>query len=263
MIQRRNLLLGTTALAAALSGCATRATDKPAFVLVHGAWHGAWCWDRVRPLLSSAGHAVHTPTLPGQGERAGELSGLIGLTTHIDALGAYIESLHTGPVVLVGHSYAGSVISGVADSMPSAIRRLVYLDAIILDSGESLRSIVPPASWERLEGLAREHGRGVGIPPLPLAAFGVTAPEDVAWVGSRLTLQPLATFSQPLALRAPLGNGLPKTYIDCNQPAMATQARFKDRVRGRADWGYETLATGHDAMITAPQALASLLLKLG
>lgn len=261
-MNRRDAVLTLSSLAATLPGCATRAPDKPAFVLVHGSWHGAWCWDRVRPLLAQAGHAVHTPTLPGQGERADELSASINLSTHIDSLAAFIEAQRTGPVVLVGHSYAGCVISGVADRMPSAIRQLVYLDSLVLDNGESVGGNIPAANWEGLLALARQHGRGIGIPPLPLAAFGVIAPEDVAWVGNRLTLQPVGTFSQPLALRKPAGNGLPKTYIDCNQPTMASLVGYKAKVRGRTDWRVETLATGHDAMIMAPQALANLLLKL-
>jgi len=261
-MNRRDAVLTLSAAAATLSGCATEAPNKPAFVLVHGAWHGGWCWDRLRPLLAAAGHAVHTPTLPGQGERAGELSASIDLATHIDALAAYIDAQHASPVVLVGHSYAGFVISGVADRMPSAIRKLVYLDSLVPDSGHSVSSDIPAANWDGLLALARQHGRGIGIPPLPLAAFGVATPEDVAWVGNRLTLQPLGTFSQALALRNPLGNGLPKTYIDCNLPAMASLAGYKGKVRGQPGWRVETLATGHDAMVLAPKALADLLLGL-
>ncbi len=116
------------------------------FVLVHGAWHGGWCYARVAGLLRARGHTVFTPTLTGQGERAHLLSGSINLSTHIeDVLGVFaFERLDD--VVLAGHSYGGMVITGVADRIPERIRALAYLDAFVPENGQSLFDIYIPAT---------------------------------------------------------------------------------------------------------------------
>ena len=258
----RRTALGSLA-AAALAACGTPATrrDVP-FVLVHGAWHGAWCWDRVVPLLQAERQVVYTPTLPGMGERAAELSADIDLEAHIADIVHYIERRDLRDVILVGHSYAGLVISGVADRLgPARLRRLVYLDALVLDGGQSMASFLGPA-WARFADAAREHGGGIAVPALPPAAFGVLEPQDQAWVAPRLTPQPVHTFDRPLMLQHPLGNGVPKVYIDCHSPGMPGVAPFKAKVRAQPGWvAYESLATGHDAMVTQPSGLAQLLLK--
>lgn len=258
----RRTALGLLA-ASGLSACGTQSTGREVpFVLVHGAWHGAWCWERVAPLLQARQRAIHPPTLSGMGERAAELSVAIDLDTHIADVAQYIEQRDLRDVVLVGHSYAGLVISGVADRLgPARLRRLVYLDALVLDSGQSLASFLGPG-WSRFADAAREKGGGIGVPALPPAAFGVLDPQDHAWVASRLTAHPVHTFDRPLMLRQPLGNGVPKVYIDCHSPGMPAVAPFKVKVRAQEGWAaYESLATGHDAMITEPSGLAQLLLK--
>ncbi|HVZ45240.1 MAG TPA: alpha/beta fold hydrolase [Ramlibacter sp.] len=258
---RRVALTAAAAWAATWTvGCATPST-KPDFVLVHGAWHGAWCWDRVTPILRQAGHRVFTPTLPGQGERAAELSADVNLETHIADVVQYIESRRLQNVVLVGHSYGGLVVSGVADRIAPRLRKLIYLDALVLDSGQSIAAL-SGASWENRLKAVREQGRGLGLPALPPEAFGVLEPQDQAWLAPRLTLQPVHTFDQPLVLRNPLGNGVPKVYIDCNQPAMGSVNAFKAKVKQQAGWtAYETLPTGHDAMVTLPEGLVQLFLE--
>ena len=261
-MNRRHWLAAMASAVAALQGCASVGnSQQPVFVLVHGAWHGAKCWERVTPLLTQAGYAVHTPTLPGQGERAAEISTDITLDTHIASVCEYIESRTLRNVVLVGHSYGGVVITGVADRIAPRLKRLVFLDALIFDSGQSLASITGAATWEQRMKTVREQGRGVGLPPYPPAAFGVMKAEDAAWLAPQLTLQPVNTFAQPLVLRAPFGNGLPKVYIDCTQPAMAAVTQFKSKVRQSPGWTYETLVSGHDAMVIVPRELAAMLLK--
>ena len=261
-MNRRHWLAAMASAVAALQGCASVGnSQQPVFVLVHGAWHGAKCWERVTPLLTQAGYAVHTPTLPGQGERAAEISTDITLDTHIASVCEYIESRNLRNVVLVGHSYGGVVITGVADRIAPRLKRLVFLDALIFDSGQSLASITGAATWEQRMKTVREQGRGVGLPPYPPAAFGVMKAEDAAWLAPQLTLQPVNTFAQPLVLRAPFGNGLPKVYIDCTQPAMAAVTQFKSKVRQSPGWTYETLVSGHDAMVIVPRELAAMLLK--
>jgi pimeloyl-ACP methyl ester carboxylesterase len=265
-MKRRNLFAGLAAAGLAHSvpaASAGNAGRKPAFVLVHGAWHGGWCWSRVAPRLRAAGHAVFTPTLSGLGERCHLISPQINLDTHIDDVINLLEFEELEDAVLVGHSYAGIVISGVADRAAPRLRQLVYLDSLLLESGKSLFSDFPKAVVDQRLKAIRETGGGVGAPPaLPPAAFGVKEPADAAWVARRMTPQPVGTYLQPLLLKAPLGNGLPKTYIDCTVEPIATLERGKARVRADAGWKLRTLATGHDAMVTAPGPLAELLLEL-
>jgi pimeloyl-ACP methyl ester carboxylesterase len=240
-----------------------RAAQPSTFVLVHGAWHGGWCWSRVAARLRERGHAVYTPTLTGLGERRHLISPQINLDTHVEDVVNLLQFEELERVVLVGHSYAGIVISGVADRVPQRLRQLVYLDALLLEPGKSLFSDFPPAVVEQRLKAIRETGGGVGAAAaLPPSAFGVKDPADAAWVARHLTPQPVGTYLQPLLLKAPLGNGLPKTYIECTGDPIATLEPTKARVRADAGWQLRTLATGHDAMVTAPAALSELLTDL-
>ncbi len=267
-MKRRHLLSGAAGIAGA--GLASAALAQPAraaqpstFVLVHGAWHGGWCWSRVAARLRERGHAVYTPTLTGLGERRHLISPQVNLDTHVEDIVNLLQFEELERVVLVGHSYAGIVISGVADRVPQRLRQLVYLDALLLEPGKSLFSDFPPAVVEQRLKAIRETGGGVGAAAaLPPAAFGVKDPADAAWVARHLTPQPVGTYLQPLLLKAPLGNGLPKTYIECTGDPIATLEPTKARVRADAGWQLRTLATGHDAMVTAPAALTELLTDL-
>ncbi|WP_082321501.1 alpha/beta fold hydrolase [Variovorax paradoxus] len=267
-MKRRHLLSGAAGIAGA--GLASAALAQPAraaqpstFVLVHGAWHGGWCWSRVAARLRERGHAVYTPTLTGLGERRHLISPQVNLDTHVEDIVNLLQFEELERVVLVGHSYAGIVISGVADRVPQRLRQLVYLDALLLEPGKSLFSDFLPAVVEQRLKAIRETGGGVGAAAaLPPAAFGVKDPADAAWVARHLTPQPVGTYLQPLLLKAPLGNGLPKTYIECTGDPIATLEPTKARVRADAGWQLRTLATGHDAMVTAPAALTELLTDL-
>jgi len=206
---------------------------------------------------------VYTPTLTGLGERRHLISPQVNLDTHVEDVVNLLQFEELERVVLVGHSYAGIVISGVADRVPQRLRQLVYLDALLLEPGKSLFSDFPPAVVEQRLKAIRETGGGVGAAAaLPPSAFGVKDPADAAWVARHLTPQPVGTYLQPLLLKAPLGNGLPKTYIECTGDPIATLEPTKARVRADAGWQLRTLATGHDAMVTAPAALTELLTDL-
>lgn len=265
-MQRRNFFAGLAA-----AGLVPRAQaagpvaggPKAPIVLVHGAWHGGWCWSRVAARLRAAGHDVFTPTLTGLGERRHLISPQVTLDTHIDDVVNLLAFEELEGAMLVGHSYAGIVISGVADRAAARLRQLVFLDALLLEPGKSLFSDFPPAVVaQRLQAI-RDTGGGVGAPaPLSPAAFGVKDPADAAWVSRHLTPQPVGTYLQPLLLRAPLGNGLPKTYVECTVDPIATLEPTKARVRNDAGWRLRTLATGHDAMVAAPGPLADLLIDL-
>ena len=228
------------------------------FVLIHGAWHGGWCWKRVTPLLRAAGHEVFTPTLTGLGERAHLAGRDINLDTHIQDVVMLMEAEELEDVVLVGHSYAGMVITGAADRAPRRIRRLVYLDAFVPEDGKAL------TDYAGAERAARQHeeGRRTGtVPPMPTAALGVSKPEDVAWVERRQVRHPYGTMSQPLRLTEPAALArLPKTFIDCHS-ATGTFTQFASVLKENPAWRCIELPVGHDAMIIDPTGTSRLLIE--
>ena len=234
------------------------------FVLVHGSMHGGWCWQRVASLLRADGHDVYTPTLTGLGERTHLAHREIDLDTHIqDVLGVLeYENLHN--VVLVGHSYGAFVITGVADRMLGQIAHLVYLDGVMASHGQALLDYFPAEGQAARRALVDAEGDGWQLPPpADLTGFGVTAEADVAWVRSRLVPQPFKTFTQPLRLVTAAGFGGPKTFIACvGAPTAGWRDAMIERVHTEPGWHYRELATGHDAMITAPHHLADLLLEI-
>ena len=263
-MQRRTLIQAAIATAAStLAGCAATSTEsaKPPFVLVHGAWHGGWCWERITPLLEAAGHKVYTPTLAGMAERAGELSASINLDTHAQDVINVLERNNLHNAILVGHSYAGMVIPLVADRAGQRLKRMIFLDALLLDNNQSLKSSIPPEAWAARLKLAQEKGRGIGFPPFPAAAFGISDKTDQAWVESKLTMQPMGTYEQPMILRNPFGNGIDKVYVDCTNPKLASVNPSREKAHAQAGWKYDEIATGHDAMVTAPRELAALFLR--
>lgn len=265
----RRMLIGAAAtalplVAMAQTGAASAgAGPSRTFVLVHGAWHGGWCWQRVASRLRAAGHVVYTPTLTGLADRRHLLSPQVNLDTHIQDITQLIDAEELTQVVLVGHSYAGIIISGVADRLPKPLSHLVYLDALLLENGRSIfSSFSKDVVAQRLQAI-RETGAGVGaVAAFPPSAFGVHDAADAAWVARRLTPQPVGTYLQPLILEAPLGNGVPKTYIDCTREPMANLAAGKARVRQDSSWTLRSLDTGHDAMVTAPAELARMLASI-
>src|SRR3989304_3920551 len=194
------------------------------FLLVHGAWHGGWCWKKLTPLLRRADHEVFAPTLTGLGERSHLLSPQVGLATHIRDVVAVLEYEDLHGVTLVGHSSGGMVITAVADQVPERVAHLVYLDAFVPDDGESVFDIVGPDARARFEEQARAAGDGWRVPSFPLARWGVTDEADVRWMSPRIGPQPLAHFTQPVHLKNPGPPGFPGTYISCT---MGRPAHFE------------------------------------
>lgn len=233
------------------------------FLLVHGAWHGGWCWRRVARILRSAGHEVFAPTLTGLGEREHLMSADIGLDTHIaDVLGV-VQYEDLSDVVLVGHSYGGMVIAGAAEKASGRIAHLVYLDAFVPEDGKSLCDYQPPEITDMFRETTRTQGDGFKLPCfIPAEAFGVTNEEDLAWVRPRLNPHPLKTKLDKIELKNPKAAKLPRTFIYCNDPAVGPFGQFAERIRDDDSWQYRELPTGHDAMITKPEQLADLLLEI-
>lgn len=236
--------------------------EKPTFVLIHGAWHGGWAWEKVYSQLNGLGAKVYTPTLSGLGEHKNTLNADIDLNTHITDVVNFIEIQDLHNVILVGHSYAGTVIAGVADRIPERLSKLVFLDAMIVENGQSALSVQPKDTQEFFKAKAQENDHGLSLAALSADLFGVTDPSDIKWVNNRLTPQPFKTFTQPLELKNPFGNHLPLIYIACIQPQMPALKAFSDQTKNNKNWKYYSMNTGHDAMITQPKELSKLLYSL-
>lgn len=227
-------------------------------VLVHGAWHGAWCWKKLLPLLREKGFTVYTPTQTGVGERASELSKDISVNTFIQDISDFLTAHDLSDVILVGHSFAGISISGVADRMPERIRRLVYFDALLLQSGQKVFDIISHEMAAARRELAMQTSAGLFLPAPDPAALGVIDEVDAKWVQENCTPHPLSTYETTLHLDHPLGNGVPATYIAVTPHYLATTSS-RDYARLRSDWKYMEIEAGHDAMVTSPEALQSAL----
>ena len=229
---------------------------KYTYVLVHGMWHGGWCWRKIAPLLAAEGHEVVTPTLTGLGDRAHLLHEDICLSTHVTDVEAVMEMEDITDVIFVGQSYAGMVITGAAERCADRIRRLVYLDAMVPAHGQSGFDADTDAFREAVERDARENGDGFKIAPRKPEAYGITDRDDIEWVGSRLVPHPIGTFRDPVHApeRVP---AIPSTFILC------TQYGFGDTAEASRQKGWPVLEvdSGHDVMVTRPEALAALLLS--
>ena len=232
--------------------------NSKTFVLVHGAWHGGWCWRQVASILRARGHTVLTPTQTGLGERSHLLGPSIDLDVFITDIINVLKWEDLSDVVLVGHSFGGSVVSGAADRMPERIRHLVYLDAVVLEDGQSAFSKLPEEIVRERTNAAFESSAGLSIPPPPPAAFGITDPLQTEFIARRLTPHPFNTFAAALKLANTVGNNLPASYIVCTDPVYIPLETTRNWVKATG-WNTLELSAGHDAMVIAPTQLAELL----
>lgn len=242
----------------AKGGDMARINTSLTYVLTHGAWHGAWCWQNVANLLRAHGHAVTTPTLKGLGERAYQLNKDISLNTFVTEIVDHILDHNLRDVTLVGHSFAGAVISGVADRIPDRLARLIFFDAVVLHKGESVMSMLPPAIQQERLAEAEARTSSVALPAPPATSFGLIEWKDLALVDSRLTPHPLKSYLSKLSIRNALGNGVPIDYIACTKPFYPFLETSMQRA-AKAGWPIHTLDAGHDAMISAPEKTTFLL----
>jgi pimeloyl-ACP methyl ester carboxylesterase len=232
-------------------------------VLVHGGFHGGWCWDRVRGPLADRGWNVFTPSLTGCGDRVHLASATVGAATHVTDIVNLIDAEELEQVVLCGHSAGGHVISGVAETIPERIAHLVYLDAVVPRSGESVHDVIGEA--EGVPQLFRdltERGDGISIAPEShdAAAFGVDDPADVAWLERRLTSHPLRCFEEPVELGSGYESVTSKTFVRCGFQAAFAEPQTA-RLEADPAWRVLRWDVGHDAMIISPDAVVDLLLE--
>jgi pimeloyl-ACP methyl ester carboxylesterase len=238
------------------------------FVLVHGAWHGGWCYRDTAAALRAAGHTVFTPTHTGVGERYHQSSEAVTLETHIRDVCGTIESEELSDVILCGHSYGGMVITGVADRLSDRIKALVYLDAFIPADGDSLitllRTALPAEVWPLFVNGFRDAARAghCGLmQPIPAEVFNIKA-ENRAWVDRRCTTQPLATFEMPALLTGAHATVQQRTYILADGWDPSPFRHFAARCEKDPAWKVTRLPCSHDVMVDMPAELAAELLTL-
>lgn len=234
----------------------------PAAVLIHGGFHGGWCWDRVRPLLQVDGWTVETPSLTGSGDKAHLASPQISLRTHVQDVVSLIEAENLTDVTLCGHSSAGMVVTGVADTIPERLRTLVYLDAIIPIDGESMCDILGPVMTSAMKRHAAERGDGWLVPAndyMSAADVGVTDPADATWVEQNLTGHPIRAFTDPLPLTTGIDRVANKIVVRCteheNRPHLDRAVAL---FGGRPGWTVHRWPSAHDVMITEPNRVRGL-----
>jgi pimeloyl-ACP methyl ester carboxylesterase len=272
-MQRRAVLqlgFGMGAAAAATNALGAEGRRAATFVLVHPAWHGAWCWKKVAPLLRAAQHDVYTPTLTGLGERSHLAHPMIGLDTHVQDVVNVLEYEDLRDVILLGHSNGGTLITAVADRMAERIGHLVYLDAWVPEDGQATLDLLPPKVQQELRARVRDEGHGWLLPslrPIPWDemvrdVWRVTDEADRRWMVARLGPTPFKTFTDPVRRRNAAAEKLPRTYIRCVQHPQPLFDRYAELAKRTAGWRYRELPTAHHPAFTMPQGLAELLLEL-
>ena len=235
--------------------------NRPHFILVHGAWHGGWVWKEVKESLQKQGYNVTCPTQTGLGERKHLLSLKITIDIFIDDIVNHILIEDLSNIILVGHSFAGSTISGVADRLKDRINRLIYLDAVILSNGQSPFDIAPDSIVKERIALAQNSENQMSIPPPSPEDFGVFDQRKAITLAKNLTPHPISTFQSKLNITNEIGNGLPLSYIFCTNPIYKSLESSREIVRQKK-WPMFELNASHDAMYTHPKETLNLLMKI-
>jgi pimeloyl-ACP methyl ester carboxylesterase len=256
-LTRRSILAGTTAAAASLAAPALAQSGPRTFVLVHGAWHGGWCWRRVADRLERRGHKVYAPSLTGLGDRAHLIRTRPTVTTHIDDIANIIRFEDLERVILVGHSYGGIIISGVAEKVQPQLASLVFLDAFVPESGATIMSMSRQGLRDNVNAAIKRGD--LGIPPAAAAYFNVNE-KDRAFVDRKCTPQPIGTYGDPLKLTGARERVGKKTYIRAKGFNSAGFDAIAARLRSDPAWNVHDMPCGHDAMIDMPDRLTELLI---
>jgi pimeloyl-ACP methyl ester carboxylesterase len=257
---RRSFLGGATAMGATALGVSPVAaqTNAKTFLLVHGAWHGGWCWRRVADRLTAKGHKVFTPTMTGLGERSHLLDPKIGLATHATDIVNVIKWEGLTDIVLVGHSYGGFIITGVAEQAQSAIASMVFLDAFVPESGQSVGDT---ASQPTRDAIAKAVQAGErAIKPVPAAVFRVNE-KDRPWVDAMCTPHPIASLTDKAAATGARDRIAKKTYIRAKGYPSVPFDGYQAQLTKVSGWRVQELPCGHDAMVDLPAELTDLLVS--
>ena len=239
------------------------------FVLIHGAWHGGWCWWKTAPLLRVAGHLAYAPSLTGLGDREHLArlipTAVINLDLHVRDIVQLLDSEDLSDVVLVGHAYAGMVITGVAELRPERIGALVYVNGVAPANGEAmidqLAAVRGPEFVARIRQYIADGEPFMAQPTTALEIaqrWAITDPDDQAFVLPRLSPQPTLTFAQPVRTGRAEAASIRREFILCSESGFESVAEHA-AARG---WGVHHIDTGHDPMITEPEQLSQILLNI-
>lgn len=232
------------------------------FVLVHGAWHGGWVWQTLAQHLRQQGHNVYTPTLTGLGEKSHLLNNSINLDTFITDIINLFKWENLNNVVLLGHSFGGLVVSGVADRIPEKIRQLIFLDGFLIENGQSAFDTLPAKAVDKLYNIAASQCNGLALPAPRPVLLGYPDDENTTeTIAGLLTPHPIGTYASKLELHHPLGNYLPVTYYKCTNPVYDPVAQSHALAKKQQGWSIVKLPTSHAAPFTHPHLLADLLLS--
>ena len=234
------------------------------FVLVHGAWQSVNTWDLLTPLLRKHGHAVVTPVLRGLGTDQGRLSADIDLSQHIRDVSDTLAKLND-KAILVGHSYAGMVISGAIEAKPDKVRRLIFLDAFIPEDGQSVIDLIPPAVGANFRKIAQDAGDGWRLPggEGQLDMWGLKPGEAREFVKARLCDFTLRCFEESVRLPSNRKSEVSASYVACvaeTYPARPIFEPFARKAR-ESGWQVSQVQTGHDCHVERPQEVANILLS--
>ena len=258
-------LAATPAATLAQAQTTTPAASPPGktYVLVHGAYGGGWIWRDVAAGLRRLGHEVRTPTQTGLGERSHLLSRQITVDTHIEDVMNVIETDELRNIILVGHSYGGIAVTGVADRLTDRIRHVVYLDALIPENGEKVFDILPAGMADGRRKVAQEQGGGVALPVPGPEGFPIPASPNKDWFMRRLRPHPIGTYESAMRLSRPAGAGLPVTYVAYTNPALGSIEPSRQRAKAKQGWRYMELPVPHDVEIPEPDRVVELLAGIG
>jgi len=232
------------------------------FVLVHGLGLGGWCWDRVAARLREEGHQVFTPSLSGVAEHSHTNSADINLDTHITDVANLLHWYDLEDVILVGHSYGGSVVTGAADRCQERLKALVYLDAFILEDGQSVMSMQPPHRVEYYDKLVAEQGEGWKLYPNSAEFYGLSDVADQKWIDALSRPQSFATFTQPISLQQSGSPPYQRCYIWASGFDPSPFVQFAERVRNDSQWIYREVPGGHMLMTSHPNEVVATLMEL-
>jgi pimeloyl-ACP methyl ester carboxylesterase len=225
------------------------------FVLVHGGWHGGWCWKELAAILTSRGHRVFAPSLTGLAERAHLIDAVAGPDTHVEDIVQLIEWEGLTGITLVGHSYGGTIVTGVASRLPERIARLVYLDAMVPEvSNESAAALSSPERAAEVAAAKRPDGHTD-----PTGFERWVSAERIAWLKTMATPQPGTCFGAGVTLTGRQNEVARRDYIICTRHKPSPFWRFHEKYRAAPGWHSHEIDSLHDAMIEAPEALAAIL----
>jgi pimeloyl-ACP methyl ester carboxylesterase len=232
---------------------------KSAFILVHGAFHGGWCYQKVAARLTVPGWQVHTPSLTGLADKSHLLSPDINLQTHINDVVNLVKWEGLERVVLCGHSYGGMVITGAAEVLGDRVWGLVYLDALVPTAGRSMFDYTGPELRALFDQLAEKSNR-LYVTPISVERFKVNV-DDRAWVDAQCTDHPYRTFEYPVG-KTSVRDGLKnKYYVRATGYTSVMLDEFVAQCHAEPNWRVVNIENGHDLMLDAPEEVAAVLLE--